>query len=73
MEVLLERYIFFLDSVDSVGDVMAESRGGKEDMILKKVFSRLYCKGNKYLLPKRLQERLTSCKLKVKNKSTAIP
>jgi hypothetical protein len=69
MEVLLERYIFFLDSVDSVGDVMAESRGGKEDKVLKKVFSRLYNKGDKYLSPERLQERLTSCQLKVKNKA----
>ena len=40
--ILLERYIFFLENEGAQGDVMAESRGGKEDMRLKKSFSRLY-------------------------------
>ena len=35
MEIILERFFFFLDAVDSTGDVMVESRGGKEDMRLK--------------------------------------
>ncbi|NGX43166.1 MAG: hypothetical protein K940chlam7_01457 [Chlamydiae bacterium] len=29
LETLLERYLYFLDSVGQRGDVMAESRGGK--------------------------------------------
>lgn len=35
LTVLLERYVFFLESIGEKGDVMAESRGGKEDMRLK--------------------------------------
>lgn len=36
MEILIER--FFLESVNAVGDVMVESRGGKEDARLKKTY-----------------------------------
>jgi hypothetical protein len=32
MEILIERFFFFLESFDSVGDVMVESLGRKEDM-----------------------------------------
>ena len=45
LEVLLERYIFFLDSVNCPEDVMAESRGGKEDRRLKDAYNRLYKNG----------------------------
>ena len=31
MALLMERYIFYLEQIKSVGDVLAESRGGKED------------------------------------------
>jgi len=72
LEVLLERYIFFLDSIDAVGDVMAESRGGKEDMRLKNSFNRLYKEGTDYIKPDRFAQRLTSCQLKIKNKANNI-
>ena len=72
LEILLERFIFFLDRVNSVGDVMAESRGGKEDKILKKVFNRLYRNGSGYITSDRFEKRLTSCQLKVKNKSNNV-
>lgn len=72
LEILLERYIFFLDSTNSMGDVMAESRGGKEDMRLKQAFNRLYKEGTDYILPDRFSQRLTSRQLKVKNKSNNV-
>lgn len=72
LEVLLERYIFFLDSKNAVGDVMAESRGGKEDKRLKNSFNRLYKKGTDYIEPERFAKRLTSCQLKIKNKANNI-
>ncbi|HTY23872.1 MAG TPA: DUF3800 domain-containing protein [Desulfomonilaceae bacterium] len=40
LAVLLERYFFFLNRREVVGDVMAESRGGKEDRRLKAGSSR---------------------------------
>lgn len=33
MEIILERFFFFLEAVDSNGDVMIESRGGSEDSV----------------------------------------
>ena len=35
LRILLERYVLFLKDLELTGDVMAESRGGKEDMRLK--------------------------------------
>jgi hypothetical protein len=32
LALLLERFTFFLEQRNAVGDVLAESRGGKEDM-----------------------------------------
>ena len=72
LEVMLERYIFFLDAMNGIGDVMAESRGGKEDRRLKDAFNELYLKGNNFITPERLKQRLTSCQLKVKNKANNI-
>lgn len=41
LAVLMERFVFFLNQCDAQGDVMAESRGGKEDLRLKDSFSRM--------------------------------
>lgn len=72
LAVMLERYIFFLDYLDAVGDVMMESRGGKEDRRLKSSFHGLYQNGTEYLKPERIQKRLTSSQLKVKSKENNI-
>ena len=50
-------------------DVMAESRGGKEDMRLKGSFRRLWEKGTDYVAPEQFEEVLTSRELKVRPKS----
>ncbi len=72
LAVLIERFVFFLDQSDGVGDVLAESRAGKEDRRLKDAFHRLWEKGTDYLDHARLQRRLTSSQLKVKTKSNNI-
>ncbi len=72
LEVLIERYIFFLKDIGAVGDVMIESRGGKEDMRLKKSFSNLYASGSNYLPASLFSKFLTSKQLKVKPKSANI-
>ncbi len=72
LAVLLERYFFFLNRLGSVGDVMAESRGGKEDRRLKTSFHRLWEKGTEYRTPEEFQKVLTSCHLKVKSKSNNV-
>ena len=72
LAVLLERFVFFLDQADGEGDVMAESRGGKEDRRLKESFLRLMERGTDFVDPDRFAKRLTSRQLKVKPKTNNI-
>jgi hypothetical protein len=71
-EVLLERFKLFLNVKNATGDVMIESRGGKEDMRLKKSFRNLMEKGTNYLTAAELNQRITSKELKVKAKGANI-
>ena len=72
MAVLLERFVFFLDSVGCQDNVMTESRGGKDDRRLKKSYTQLWEQGTPYLPPDRFQARLASKNLFVKPKSNNI-
>ena len=72
LAVLLERFVLFLRRKDCRGDVMAESRGGKEDMRLKKSFHRFWEQGTEYVKPQEFQDSLTSRQLKVKTKANNI-
>jgi hypothetical protein len=72
LALLLERYAIFLEQRQAQGDVMAESRGGKEDRKLKDSFSRLWNGGTEYVTPDRFQKVLTSKQLKVKPKANNI-
>lgn len=71
-EVLLERYRLFLDIRKCPGDVMIESRGGAEDMRLKKSFRQLMEMGTSNLKPEQLAQWITSKELKVKPKTANI-
>ena len=51
LKILIERYILWLQKQVSVGDVLAESRGGKEDRRLKDSFERVYNNGTEYIKP----------------------
>ena len=68
MEILLERFCSLICQRRSTGDVMAESRGGREDRRLKDEFRKLWESGTDYLEPGRMQRLLTSRELKVKPK-----
>jgi len=72
LAVLLERSMFYLERQRVMGDVMAESRGGKEDKRLKASFERLVEKGTDYISPERFQAVLTSKQLKVKPKQSNV-
>lgn len=72
LAMLLERFVFFLDRMNSQGDVMAESRGGKEDKRLKASFGGLWEQGTEYVGPEQFQKLLTSKQLKVKPKANNI-
>lgn len=72
MQVLVERYVMFLERQDAVGDVLAESRGGNEDRRLKDSFERTTTEGTNFLENSLVQARLTSRQLKVKSKASNI-
>lgn len=72
LTVLLERYRGWLTHVGGRGDVMAEGRGGTEDMMLKAVYREIMEKGTQYLSAQQMQDALTSLELKVKRKEQNI-
>jgi hypothetical protein len=69
LAILLERLNFWLNRQNATGDVMAESRGGKEDRRLKDSFQRLLKQGTDYVGPEQFQKSFTSSQLKVKPKT----
>lgn len=72
LAVLMERFVFFLNQHAAQGDVMAESRGGKEDLRLKDSFARMWETGTEYVDQAQFQKVLTSKQLKVKQKMNNI-
>lgn len=70
--IVVERFVLWLRRSDAVGDVMAESRGGKEDRRLKASFERVYDQGSSFLSRQEFVRHLTSRQLKVKAKSNNI-
>lgn len=72
LEVLVERFVLWLERRDAAGDVLAESRGKQEDSRLKTEFEKIYMKGSSGLVASRVQARLTSKELKVRPKATNI-
>lgn len=72
MSVLLERFNFWLNRNNSTGDVMAESRGSKEDRRLKREFRNLWTNGTEFVDSSQFQRSLTSRELKVKPKTANV-
>jgi hypothetical protein len=69
---LLERYCGYLNLRQNTGDVMAESRGKKEDMALKSVYEGVWERGTRYLTAQIAQGTLTSRRIKLKPKASNI-
>jgi len=70
---ILERYCGWLRFTRQVGDVLAESRGGREDQQLKAAY-RAICKGgSRYRPPAFFSSVLTSQEIKLKPKAANIP
>jgi|WetSurMetagenome_2_1015567.scaffolds.fasta_scaffold96234_2 hypothetical protein len=72
LTVLVERYVLWLQIQNEQGDVMAESRGGKEDLRLKNSFERVNNQGSDFIEPDRFSKYLTSKQLKVRSKSNNV-
>ena len=72
LTVMVERFVLWLRQRDAQGDVMSESRGGKEDRRLKDSFERVFEQGSDFVPPDQFRARLTSRQLKVKSKANNI-
>jgi hypothetical protein len=72
LHIILERYVMWMRRRGFRGDVMAESRGKKEDMRLKKSFSGIWERGTELMDAQQFQQNLTSKELKVKPKANNI-
>jgi hypothetical protein len=72
LAALLERYAGWLGLRRSVGDVMAESRGGREDQELRTAFEIILQKGTRFHTPQQFQAALTGGEIKLKKKEHAI-
>lgn len=72
LEVLLDGYVVWLEGRDGLGDVLAESRGGTDDLRLKAAFRRLWHDGTGHLDPDRVQARLTSPEIKIRRKAPGL-
>lgn len=69
---MLERYCGFLNFYSGKGDVLVESRGGKENKQLKEAYKRIYYSGTYYHPDSFFQNTLTSNEIKLKPKSSNI-
>ncbi len=69
---MLERYCGFMKFGKHQGDVMAESRGGKEDTLLKAAYESVYKAGTSYRPKEFFQDTLTSKEIKIKKKESNV-
>lgn len=72
LTAMLERYCGLLSYCNAKGDVLAESRGGREDELLKKAYRDLYNDGSKWRPGTHFQNVLTSKEIKLKKKDHNI-
>ena len=73
MMAMLERYVLWLKAAGVAGDVMAESRGKKENKMLSESYSRLYEKGTDFVSARTFQSTLSTKELKLREKRANIP
>lgn len=69
---MMERYCGWLAFTGREGDVLAESRGGREDTALKSAYRTVYDSGTRYHSKDFFQQALTSKEIKLKKKEHNI-
>src|SRR3972149_3794138 len=69
---LLQRFAGYLNHINRVGDVLGESRGGREDRLLKESYSRVFERGVWMTKSHAFQSAFTSRELKLNPKGANI-
>lgn len=72
LTALMERYCGLLNFSNTKGDLLAESRGGHEDMQLKEAYKNVYESGTTFRKDDFFQKSLSSKEIKIKPKSSNI-
>jgi hypothetical protein len=72
LTAILERYCAWLQFMNGVGDVLAESRGRTEDFQLRQAYRRVYESGTFYFNHEHFQRTLTSKEIKIQPKVANI-
>jgi hypothetical protein len=72
MEILLEKFVLWLDANGGYGDIMPEKRQGKKDGLLEQAFKGIYGNGTRYLNATLIQKRLDAKTLKFREKKDNI-
>ncbi|MEM7327900.1 MAG: DUF3800 domain-containing protein [Pseudomonadota bacterium] len=72
MEVLAEKYVLFLKDLDTIGDIMPESRGRKKDGLLQDAYELVRNDGTYFVPANEFQQRLRAKKLKFRTKTDNI-
>jgi hypothetical protein len=70
---LMERCCGWLNFMGWEGDILAESRGGREDLQLKSAYKTVHSSGTRFRPPDFFQKALTSKEIKIKPKTQNIP
>jgi hypothetical protein len=81
LTAMIERYVWWLDEQNAVGDVMAEGRDRRQDMKLEAAYKYLYRNGTGTSKPEKksfvsselMQKRLSSGEIKMKTKVSNVP
>lgn len=71
MEILVEKYVQFLERQHDIGDIMPESRQSK-DKLLQDTYKKVRSQGTDYVTPEQLESALRGAKLKFRAKSDNI-
>ena len=72
MTLIFERYHLRLKEIGQTGDMMFESRGGKEDLRLKESYRNIFENGTDWIQANEIDDTITSKELKIKAKSANI-
>lgn len=72
LEILVEKFVQFLERNGSTGDIMPEARRGKKDRALQIEFSRIWHEGTRFKSSESVQQRLPAKSLKFRQKQDNI-
>ena len=72
LEIIVEKFVQFLERKNSKGDIMPEARRGKKDLALQSEFTRVWNDGTRYRGSDFIQQRLPGKQLKFRKKTDNI-